>query len=232
MHQRTYISGKITGLPGETARRLFAEAASSLSGEVVNPMLLTPPVPEPTWTDYMVTDIAELLTCTHIFMLSNWRDSKGARVEHAIAVAMGMTVQYQSEPMATRILRDTVPPAMWTPGRFTGETTRAVDAAVQELMETGCVTVPDGPTGRVLCDRISREHGLLPHRYDHTTNTMWLLVPEAPERATAKRLLSAARELPATATGEEISTLAGESRTTINYHFGSVTELKRQAGVV
>lgn len=229
---RTYISGKITGLPEETARRLFAEAASGLTGEVVNPMELVPPTASPTWTDYMVTDIAELLTCTHIFMLPNWRDSKGARVEHAIAVAMGLTVRYQSEPIATRILRDAVPPALWTPGRFTGETTRAVDAAVQELMETGCVTVPDGHTGRVLRARVSQEHGLLPHRYDHTTNTMWLVVPEAPERATAKRLLSAARELPATATGEEIAALAGESRTTINYHFGSVAELKRQAGVV
>lgn len=229
---RTYISGKITGLPEDTARRLFAEAARGLTGEVVNPMELVPAAPTPTWTDYMVTDIAKLLTCTHIFMLSNWRDSKGARVEHAIAVAVGLTVQYQSEPMATRILRDAVPPAMWTEGRFTGETTRAVDAAVQELMETGCVTVPDDTAARVLRARVSSEHGLLPHRYDHTTHTMWLVVPEAPERATAKRLLSAARELPATATGEEIAALAGESRTTINYHFGSVAELKRQAGVV
>lgn len=232
MHRRTYISGKITGLPEPTARRLFAEAAAGRTGEVINPMEIVPPSTAPTWTDYMVADIAKLLTCTHLFMLSNWRDSKGARVEHAIGVAMGLTIQYQSESMATRILRDTVPAALWTEGRFTGETTRVVDAAVQELMETGCVTVPDSHAGRVLSARISSEHGLLPHRYDHSTNTMWLLVPEAPERATAKRLLSAARELPATATGEEIAALAGESRTTINYHFGSVAELKRQAEVV
>jgi hypothetical protein len=227
---RTYISGKITGLSLVEAERLFQQAEDSLTGEVVNPMKLPAQL---NWTDYMVADIAELLTCTHVFMLDNWMDSKGARVEHAIARSMGLVIQYQSPSTATRILLDRVPDASMLKGRCTGETTRAVDAAVQTLMQTGVVTVEDIDAYALLYTRVRREHShLLDISFDRDALTARLVAPAVPSSVTHDRLLAAARELPITATGEEIAARAGEARTSINYHFGSVAELKRLAGSV
>lgn len=38
---------------------------------------------------------------THIYLLDGWENSKGARVEKALAEALGLTVLYQSEPTVT-----------------------------------------------------------------------------------------------------------------------------------
>ena len=43
---------------------------------------------------YMRTDLLALLSCDAIHMLPGWRESKGATVEHAVAVACGMPVTF------------------------------------------------------------------------------------------------------------------------------------------
>lgn len=93
--QIVYISGKITGLDIEVAKHHFALAEQRIieSGhEAVNPMTLVPYDPALTWVDYMVEDIRGLLGCTAILMLENWEDSRGAKIEHAIAMEMGIKV--------------------------------------------------------------------------------------------------------------------------------------------
>jgi hypothetical protein len=93
-----YISGKITGLPFTSARLSFERAEQqvvNLRMVPVNPMKLVPYKPELSWEDYMKEDIAALLKCDSIFMLTNWGQSKGARVEHAIAKELGLKVIYQ-----------------------------------------------------------------------------------------------------------------------------------------
>jgi Domain of unknown function (DUF4406) len=100
MKIKTYISGKITGLHIEEAKAHFEHAEqvlSALGHEVVNPMKIIPVKHDPTWADYMIADIKALFTCTHIYMLHNWRDSKGARIEHAIAVETGLKILHQNE---------------------------------------------------------------------------------------------------------------------------------------
>ena len=42
----------------------------------------------------MRTDLLALLSCDAIHMLPGWRESKGATVEHAVAVACGMPVTF------------------------------------------------------------------------------------------------------------------------------------------
>jgi hypothetical protein len=44
----------------------------------------------------MKEDIKALCDCDQIFMLSNWVDSKGAIIEHAIAMYLGIKVIYQT----------------------------------------------------------------------------------------------------------------------------------------
>lgn len=97
MKPRTYISGKITGLDLQVAREYFELAAQQLkeAGHLpVNPMEICPYNPEWEWHHYMAEDIRALLVCDAILMLENWRESKGARVEHAIAVQLGLKIFY------------------------------------------------------------------------------------------------------------------------------------------
>lgn len=96
---KIYISGKITGLPAEEYKPLFQEAEDLLTTrfnavEVINPCKIDH-LPDATYEEYMLRDIAELFCCDAIYMLPNWKDSRGARMEHAIAIEMDITVIYQ-----------------------------------------------------------------------------------------------------------------------------------------
>ena len=94
---RVYISGAITGLPEAEYRKAFNDAQCLLEligFEVVNPLKLNHKA-NATWEDYMVTDIQALFTCDEVYMLTNWRGSRGARIEHAIAIEMGKRIFYQ-----------------------------------------------------------------------------------------------------------------------------------------
>jgi hypothetical protein len=94
---RVYISGKITGLTKEDVDALFGAVEKKLhdnNHEAVNPLKVIPGHPDTTWEQYMLADIAALFECEAILMLPNWTDSKGARIEHAIAKEMGIPVFY------------------------------------------------------------------------------------------------------------------------------------------
>lgn len=96
---KIYISGKITGLPIEEAQQIFADAADQLAimqHEPINPMAHVPYNPDWQYHDYMAEDVRLLLQCDAIYMLHNWHDSKGARIERAIAMEAGITVHYHN----------------------------------------------------------------------------------------------------------------------------------------
>lgn len=91
---KIYISGKITGLPIEQAKRMFAVVEKEITdaGHVaVNPMKLKHDHDQ-RWESFMKVDIAELMTCDAIYLLSNWHESKGACIEHTLAYQLGMLV--------------------------------------------------------------------------------------------------------------------------------------------
>lgn len=120
MEYRVYLSGQITGLTFEEAKANFDKAEEKVANILltepykaivtlikefceektslvcVNPMKLEHKE-DSTWEDYMEKDIAELLKCSAIYMINNWEQSKGARVEHAIAIELGLPVLYQSK---------------------------------------------------------------------------------------------------------------------------------------
>ena len=98
---KIYIAGKITGLDYKEAIKAFFDAEILLRGlghDPVNPVKhngldlagANKPADGFTWADYMKADIPLLLGCDAIYLLSNWADSKGARLEKYIAEQLGM----------------------------------------------------------------------------------------------------------------------------------------------
>jgi len=97
MATKIYISGKISGIENE-ALELFTKAEKELQAkgfETVNPMTLTHEH-DKSWHSYMKEDVKALCECGEIFMLSNWIDSKGAIIEHTIAMYLGLKVRYEA----------------------------------------------------------------------------------------------------------------------------------------
>jgi hypothetical protein len=93
---RIYISGKISGIEDEAAE-IFTKAEKELQAkgfETVNPMTLNHQH-DKSWHSYMKEDVKALCDCDEIFMLSNWIDSKGAIIEHKIAMYLGIKVSYE-----------------------------------------------------------------------------------------------------------------------------------------
>lgn len=90
--ERVYISGQITGLPDEEWNKNFDLAEKALVGagyRVINPAKVKVDLD---YAEYLEIDIAMLHMCDAIYMLDNWENSNGARIERESAEAIGMTV--------------------------------------------------------------------------------------------------------------------------------------------
>jgi hypothetical protein len=99
---KIYISGKVSGIEDE-AIKLFAIADKELKEkgyETINPMAL-PHEHDKSWHSYMKDDVKALCDCDAIYMLSNWVDSKGAIIEHTIAIFLGISVYYETKNQKT-----------------------------------------------------------------------------------------------------------------------------------
>lgn len=88
--KKVYISGQITGLEENEYRKLFNEAEDILAAfgyDPVNPAALeeTEDTKNWSWHDYMRRDIKLLCGCAYIYLLPNWRNSKGAQLEYMVA---------------------------------------------------------------------------------------------------------------------------------------------------
>lgn len=99
---KIYISGKITGLPIKKTRAKFRyhESILTMKGyNPVNPFKIKCFIrnSEKPWIDYMREDIGELLTCDAIYMLKDWGQSKGARIEYQIAKELGLQILFEGE---------------------------------------------------------------------------------------------------------------------------------------
>lgn len=95
---KVYISGKITGLPLSEAEERFKDAE-----ELISALNLTPVNPlknglprHSSWEEHMAKDIELLKQCEAIFMLDNWTDSRGAKIEYDFAIGAGKDVIFES----------------------------------------------------------------------------------------------------------------------------------------
>jgi Asp-tRNA(Asn)/Glu-tRNA(Gln) amidotransferase A subunit family amidase len=96
---KIYISGKITGLDENEAFKNFNEAELYLRSqghEVVNPMTL-PHQHDRTWKSYMKEDVKAMMDCDAVYLLSNFRNSKGAMIERNIAKQLEMEIIEQKD---------------------------------------------------------------------------------------------------------------------------------------
>jgi hypothetical protein len=95
---KVYISGQIGNLPEEEYQQNFAvgmEEVRAMNMHPVNPCNLLHEH-DKSWQSYMKHDIIEMLKCDALYMLNNWHNSKGAKIEWQIATFLGMQVFYQS----------------------------------------------------------------------------------------------------------------------------------------
>ena len=92
---KIYVSGGITGV--SNFKENFANAQIELEEkgyEVINPAIVELPK-SCTCDDYMKVTLSMLDLADGIYMLSNWRESKGALVEYGYALAQGKNVLYE-----------------------------------------------------------------------------------------------------------------------------------------
>lgn len=95
---KIYISGKITGLHPRDYRAKFKKAAKMLreaGHTVVDPSRMD--VYKLTYAQYMAIDTTLLSFCDAIYMLDNWQDSNGARLEKEYAESLGLKVMYEEK---------------------------------------------------------------------------------------------------------------------------------------
>lgn len=93
---KIYISGQISDLPKHEAEFLFERAQMYLEGkghEAVNPM--NGETPGLTWGQYMAKDFLLIENCQAMYMLANWQQSRGARIERSVADMLGLQIFYE-----------------------------------------------------------------------------------------------------------------------------------------
>ncbi|CAN7450048.1 DUF4406 domain-containing protein [Acidovorax sp. LjRoot66] len=93
MQKRIYVAGPMTGLPELNFPAFHAAAAvlRSAGHHVENPAEINAD-PTAGWQDCMRKDIARLVTCDAIHLLQGWSKSRGACLEHQIAVGLGLEI--------------------------------------------------------------------------------------------------------------------------------------------
>lgn len=62
--------------------------------QIINPLDIKEGL---TYNDCMRNDITAMMRCNGIWMLNNWKDSKGARFEHYIAKWLNFAIGYEND---------------------------------------------------------------------------------------------------------------------------------------
>jgi nucleoside 2-deoxyribosyltransferase len=88
---KIYIAGKVTGLPLHEVIAKFNDAKSKLETygfEVINPLEIVKEKADgfdSDWQTAMRFCIAAMMTADAVYLLKDWQDSNGARIEKQIA---------------------------------------------------------------------------------------------------------------------------------------------------
>ena len=102
---KIYIAGKISGIEDKAfelfenaEKKLLSEADGFLSKklQVVNPMKL-PHNHDRTWEAYMKECIKALVECEAVYLLNNWKESRGAKIEVSLAESLNLRIIKQQK---------------------------------------------------------------------------------------------------------------------------------------
>jgi len=90
-----YLAGPMSGYPEFNYPAFNAKAAElrGLGFTVCNPAENGLGA-DASWDEHMRADLAMLLQCDAIYLLPGWSKSRGATLEHAIALELGMAITY------------------------------------------------------------------------------------------------------------------------------------------
>ena len=92
-----YISGKITGTDDYLQR--FERAEKHLNNmnitDVINPAKVNSYLPELSYNQYIKMSLCMLEMCDTIYMLKNWENSVGAKLEWEFAKANNYKILYE-----------------------------------------------------------------------------------------------------------------------------------------
>ena len=92
--KKIYISGAITNNPFYKIEFERAVAVIAAGGYLpVNPAETE--IEGASWLDYMRRDIKLLADCDGVYMLTSWKKSKGAKIEHQLAKDLGLRIYYE-----------------------------------------------------------------------------------------------------------------------------------------
>jgi hypothetical protein len=92
---KIYLSGQISGIPLNKARKKFAKAAKIAENHghaAVNPMDHNEYVEGKPWIDYMIESLELLKQCDGILLLDNYKMSFGAKIEKLAAERMELEI--------------------------------------------------------------------------------------------------------------------------------------------
>lgn len=98
--RKIYLSGKITGDEGFAEKFKAKEEELSARGDYVFNPALHPDMF--THGQFMQIDLLALSFCDSIYLMDNWRDSKGAKMEFEQAKILGLDVDFEKEPYILR----------------------------------------------------------------------------------------------------------------------------------
>ena len=132
-----YISGKITGTNDFASRFNNAEVKLKQHGyDVLNPVSFNKDIPDDaSWEDYMKNCLQYIAKADAIYMLDGWRMSKGANIEHRIAMDLGIRVLYEKETHGSIMNREQAINYL----RASGMTDEQIQAVVNALsISTAC----------------------------------------------------------------------------------------------
>ena len=97
---KIYISGKISDCDNYLDNFLIAEQElrNGYECEVINPARIMANFPKETrYVDYMIMSLRLLDDCDTIYLLDNFYNSHGARIEYMYALSQNKGVLFQSE---------------------------------------------------------------------------------------------------------------------------------------
>lgn len=108
---RYYIAGPMTGYADLNFPSFYyAEDELVARGiEVINPARINPDL-HADWLECMRVDIKYLVDCDGVYMLKGWEKSRGAAIEHFIAVSLGLHVEYENGAYNHRVDGEDVSP--------------------------------------------------------------------------------------------------------------------------
>lgn len=92
-----YISGKITGTDDYLQRFERAEKYLNTMNitDVINPAKVNSYLPELSYSQYIKMSLCMLEMCDTIYMLKNWENSIGAKLEWEFAKANNYKIMYE-----------------------------------------------------------------------------------------------------------------------------------------